>query len=67
MTPPRGLSKSEIRKNEIATITGKTRNSLYLLSLCRAAYPKRRLQETAITAIRLQAAAGMRFHQAACV
>jgi hypothetical protein len=62
ITPPRGLSMSAIKKNEIDMIIGKiSRNILVRCS----PYPKSKLQEIAINPINAHAAPGMRFHQAA--
>src|SRR5215469_1531624 len=65
MTPVRGLSISEIKKNATATAIGKIRNNRRSV-LC-APYPISKLQQMAMTNINPQAAIGMRFHQAACV
>src|SRR5262245_30435762 len=62
ITPPRGLSMSAIKKNEIDMIIGKiSRNTLVRCS----PYPKSKLQEITIKPINAHAAPGIRFHQAA--
>src|SRR5215472_2433144 len=65
MTPVRGLSMSEIKKNAMDTAIGKIRKIRRPVRW--APYPIRKLQQTAMTNINPQAGIGMRFHHAACV
>src|SRR5580658_4919123 len=67
MKPPRGLSMSAMRRNEMDTTRGSTNNRPDFGPAVCAPYPINRLQETAIDIIKVQAAVGMRFHHAACV
>src|SRR5579872_4671490 len=65
MTPSRGLSMSEIRKNAMDTATGAIRNRGRFVRC--ATYPINKLQLMATAAISTHAAMGIRFHHAACV
>jgi hypothetical protein len=67
MRPPRGLSMSAIRKNEIDTISVRTRNTTEPASVRWILKPISRLQQRAIASIKAHAATGIRFHHAACV
>src|SRR5258705_7421792 len=67
MTPPRGLSMSAMRENEMDKTSGRIRSRNASALASRARYPTNTLQQMAIATIRAHAAIGMRFHQAACV
>ncbi len=63
MAPPRGLSRSAIRKKQTDTAIGTTRNASQ--SVRRARYPISQQQPMPMIVIRAHAATGMRFSHAA--
>ena len=65
MKPPRGLSMSAIKRNDMDTTRGRTNSRADFTPALRAAYPTKRLQQMAIVIIKPQADFGMRFHHAA--
>ena len=58
---------SAIKKKEMDTTRGITKNKMGLAFIRREPYPINRLQQMLMAAIRAQAGRGIRFHQAACV
>jgi hypothetical protein len=66
ITPPRGLSKSEIRKNETDTISGSTVSNKFPERDLFVAYPTSRFENAAIKIISPHAETGIRFHHENC-
>jgi len=67
MMPRRGLSISAMRKNASETTRGRTQRNPDFRVAFLASKPTIALAQIAMVAIKHHAAAGIRFHHAACV